>query len=234
MDTLKYQRSYRRKLPHIQPPGAAFFITSRLAGSLPAKIWLDLRTRLEDIYTGQTIDIEQENQWFEEYEQHLHEKSQGPFWLEDNRIAAIVAATLHHFDQERYRLDAYCVISNHIHIVLMPLPKTRQAIEAQLDGRLVNDTNGNIGYLDNGRQFVPITFHSLASIMHSIKRFTAYECNKLLNRTGSFWEAENYDRYARNEDHWRSTVNYTLNNPVKARMVDEWSRWRWSWLRSNG
>jgi hypothetical protein len=32
---LSYKFSYRRRLPDIQPEGATFFVTSRLAGSLP-------------------------------------------------------------------------------------------------------------------------------------------------------------------------------------------------------
>jgi putative transposase len=240
MNTLKYKRSYRRRLPHIQPPNAVFFITSRLAGSLPNKVWLDLRTRLEEAYAesddkhidDQTNDFGREHDWFEEYEQYLHKTRNGPFWLKDDRLAAIVADALHHFDQDRYRLHAYCVMHNHIHVVLMPLPTTKAAIEAQFDGNLVKDPMGNIGYLGENKQFVPVTYHSLASIMHSIKRHTAYECNKLLGRTGVFWEAENYDRYVRSGDHWQSIINYTLNNPVKAGIVKEWSQYRWSWLRT--
>lgn len=37
-DNLSYKFSYRRRLPHIQPEGATFFVTSRLAGSLPDDI----------------------------------------------------------------------------------------------------------------------------------------------------------------------------------------------------
>src|SRR5688572_30411852 len=34
MSYLNYRSSYRRNLPHVQPPGAILFITFRLAGSL--------------------------------------------------------------------------------------------------------------------------------------------------------------------------------------------------------
>ncbi len=36
MSNLEYKPSYRRNLPHIQPPGATIFITFRLADSIPA------------------------------------------------------------------------------------------------------------------------------------------------------------------------------------------------------
>ncbi len=245
MNTLKYRRSYRRKLRHIQPPGATFFITSRLADSLPRAVWLDLRTRLDAIYAeidgwleGENAEAyvaaaEKERAWFQEYEQYLHRTEQGPYWLGDDRLAAIVADQLHHFDQDRYRLDAFCVMSNHFHVVLMPLPDTEPGKQALLNGRLVKDREGAIGYLGQDRQFISVTFHSLASIMHSIKRHAARQCNVILGRTGPFWEDENYDRYARDHREWRNMVNYTLNNPVKAGLVKEWSQWRWSWHKTD-
>jgi putative transposase len=35
MSQFSYKQFYRRRLPHIQPEGATFFVTFRLAGSLP-------------------------------------------------------------------------------------------------------------------------------------------------------------------------------------------------------
>jgi hypothetical protein len=52
MSTLDYKPSYRRRLPHIQPPGAIFFITFRLAGSIPASVLRALveeRKRIEQL-----------------------------------------------------------------------------------------------------------------------------------------------------------------------------------------
>ena len=142
----------------------------------------------------------------------------------------------HHLDSERYRLDAYCVMSNHVHAVLMPLPNTEAGKAACLNHKMVEERDRNLGYLAedaNGqRQFVPITFHSLASIMHSIKRYSAREANRLLGRTGAFWQEESYDHYSRNEAEWLRTINYVLNNPVKAGLVKEWQDWPWSWRRA--
>src|SRR5262245_9888802 len=106
MNTLRYQRSYRRKLPHIQPPGATFFITARLAGSLPRGVWVELRTHLDTIYAeveDEEADAlrttsERERAWFQKYEQYLHETKEGPHWLAEDRLAVIVANALHHFD----------------------------------------------------------------------------------------------------------------------------------------
>ncbi len=39
---------YRRNLPHLHPSGAAFFVTFRLAGSLPAEVIERLRQELAE------------------------------------------------------------------------------------------------------------------------------------------------------------------------------------------
>ncbi len=243
MNTLLYQKQYRRKLPHIQPPGATFFITFRLADSMPAAVWLKLRKRLEELYREmeeegedvQDLALARERLWFQEYEEYLHNASTGPTWLKDERLAALVSEDFQHFADDRYRLDAFCVMPNHAHVVLMPLPNTETGKEACLNHRLVEDGKGNLGYLigtePGNRQFVAVTFHSLASIMHSIKRHSARECNRLLGRTGSFWQDENYDHYIRDESEWMRTLRYVINNPIKAGLVEEWQQWPWSWCK---
>jgi len=45
----------------------------------------------------------------------------GECLLRDDRIAKIVADALHHFDGERYILHAYCIMPNHVHLVIEPL-----------------------------------------------------------------------------------------------------------------
>jgi putative transposase len=50
MGHFDYKRSYRRNLPHLQPAGATFFVTFRLAGSLPKSVveqWQNEREWLE-------------------------------------------------------------------------------------------------------------------------------------------------------------------------------------------
>ena len=50
MSNFDYKPFYRRNLPHIQPPGATFFVTFHLAGSLPQSIlkqWRSEKYQLE-------------------------------------------------------------------------------------------------------------------------------------------------------------------------------------------
>lgn len=41
----------------------------------------------------------------------------GACWLRNGEIAALTQETLLHFDGERYRLLAWCIMPNHVHVV---------------------------------------------------------------------------------------------------------------------
>jgi len=89
-------------------------------------------------------------------------------------------------------------MSNHVHIVFRHLPE--------------NDPNENA---------YPIT-----EIMASLKKYTARLANLSLNRTGQpFWHPESYDRVVRDSDELYNVIFYTLNNPVKAGLVEHWQDW---------
>ncbi len=75
---------------------------------------------------------------------------------------------------------------------------------------------------------VPLENFSLAEITHSIKSFTANRANKILHRTGEFWQKESFDRYIRNYEHFIKTVDYIENNPVKAGLCEDYRNWKFS------
>ena len=74
----------------------------------------------------------------------------------------------------------------------------------------------------------PFETVELSTIAHSIKSYTAHEANKLLCRTGRFWQVEPFDRYIRNARHFASVVRYIENNPVKAGLCKAARDWRFS------
>lgn len=65
--------------------------------------------------------------------------------------------------------------------------------------------------------------HDLSGILHSWKSFTAKEANRLLERTGEFWQKESYDRIVRAAGDLENTVRYVRENPRKAGLHN----WRW-------
>jgi len=74
----------------------------------------------------------------------------------------------------------------------------------------------------------PFENEELGKIMHSIKSFTAHGANILLGKKGKFWQAETFDRYIRNSDHFVNVVRYIEHNPVKARLCTAPQEWRFS------
>ena len=73
----------------------------------------------------------------------------------------------------------------------------------------------------------------VSKIMQTIKRRTAYESNKILGLSGSFWLDESYDRLVRNKLELERTVKYILRNPVKAGLCKNDSDWKWSYFNQD-
>lgn len=193
----KRQGSY---LPHWTRDNAIYSVTFRLGDSLPQSVlrsWLSDRENI--IRTA-----EQMGRPLSEHEQQLLQKlhsehvesyldaGHGECWLRQAPIAQLVADALHHFDGQRYRLHAWCLMPNHVHTIVEPL-------------------------MD----------YSLPSLLHSWKSFTAKAANRLLGRTGEFWQSEYYDHLIRDEKDYAHAMRYLLDNPVVAGLQD-WP-WVWSW-----
>jgi REP element-mobilizing transposase RayT len=243
MRRFDYKQFYRRNLPHIQPPGATLFVTFRLDGSIPkfvieqwriAKRGLDAeRLRMEALGTLPDHEDEYEEKqrqfqrrWFAKFEHLLHEESSGPTWMKDDRIAQIMAEALHYRDENVYRLDAYCVMSNHIHTVFAPLLTAETA--HNLAEQAIQHRQQTANEADS-----PARKHKsvLSVLMQSLKGYTARQANLALGRSGAFWAHESYDRVIRDQEEWERTVTYVLQNPVKAGLVQHWEEWPWSYRR---
>jgi REP element-mobilizing transposase RayT len=48
----------------------------------------------------------------------------------------------------------------------------------------------------------------LAQVLHGWKSLTAHEANRMLDRSGAFWQKEHWDRYIRDEEHFANAVRY--------------------------
>src|SRR5215204_4467691 len=72
----------------------------------------------------------------------------------------------------------------------------------------------------------PINNHSLSEIMKKFKSFTSHEANRLLQKSGKFWQADYFDRYIRNHEHFEKTIAYIENNPVKAKLCKQADEWK--------
>ena len=193
---------HRGYLPHIKISGAAYFVTFRLADSLPREVILRLKEQRENLlHQAAQRSIEDQDHlrrelfaWYAAEVDSVLDQHIGAAWLQEPRVAELVFGALRHFDNTRYTLHAACVMPNHVHVVVRPLGT-----------------------------------HTLDSILHSWKSYTATQGNRLLNRVGhSFWQHESYDHWIRDDTDFAHCVRYTEDNPVKARLCTNPRGWPWS------
>ncbi len=183
----------RGQLPHWEAKDAVYFVTFRLADSLPQSALQVFEAERADILAtakeqGRDISPTEQRRleklFSERIEAHL-DAGAGACHLAKRGVAKMVAEALRHFDGSRYRLFAWCVMPNHVHVV-----------------------------------FQPLRGHGLADILHSWKSFTAKQANRLLGTRGEFWQREYYDHLVRDEDDFAHVVRYVAENPLKAKLRD--------------
>ncbi len=72
------------------------------------------------------------------------------------------------------------------------------------------------------------TNHGLSEIVRKWKGRSALRINRLINRTGTLWQREFYDRCIRDADHYQACRSYIRDNPVRAKLCTQASEWPWS------
>jgi putative transposase len=200
--------TYIRRLPHIQTANKPIFITWRLAFSLPASVLKkisQMKAEFEQSITDLSADYQEMQRYqyqikqFKWYDAQLNDIAL-PDILKRKEAAESVREALEYYHNNRYELIAYCIMPNHVHVVV----------------QLLMDEKG--------------VLFPLSKITQNWKRYSARQINQLLQRSGSFWQAESYDHVIRNDKEFNQFILYTLENPVKAKLVDKWNDWQYSWL----
>ena len=119
-------------LPHWYRQGATYAVTFRLADSFPESVLQSYRREKEDL-KHRIAKAEEDGQTAMAKELHIRlgelyrkrietvlDQGNGEAWMRKPEIAAIVRDALLHFDGERYDLGAWCVMPNHVHVILSP------------------------------------------------------------------------------------------------------------------
>lgn len=175
----------RGYLPHFEQDGLTTTVTFRLAGSLP-------NSKL--IEWSEELCAMPDDEKFKEYRRKIEEylnRGMGPTWLSDERCAEIVQNALLFFHRQRYELQAWVVMPNHVHVLFSP-------------------TQG----------------YTVSAIVQVWKSFSARKINDVLQRSGTVWQPEYFDRYMRSERHYQQEILYIENNPVSAGLCSDPSEWR--------
>ncbi|MDA8378822.1 MAG: transposase [Planctomycetia bacterium] len=179
----------RRNLPHWTREGSIYWITFRLADSLPQEklgAWQAER----DLWLKEHPQPWSEDDW-REYDECFGERLQS--WLDAGYgscalmrpdIRQVVQDCLLRFEGERLRLHAGVIMPNHVHLLLEPLA-------------------GN----------------ELSELLKGIKGASARKANHILKSTGTaFWMDESYDHIVRSERQYKHFSDYIANNPVKSKL----------------
>ena len=209
----------RRQLPHWDVEGMPVFITACLDGSISAsgltrirqyRDELDARPRPEK-FSGDEWEHNKSKLAFQFVDQLLDH--QPPIrHLEDPQQAQIVQDAFLHFADERYSLLAFMVMPSHHHWLFIPDESWSLSAVAES--------------IAKGQQRTPREI-----ISHSIQSYTGTMCNRARGESGSYWQTETFDHWARDEAEMLRIIEYIENNPVKAGLVERPEDWPWSSAR---
>jgi len=121
------------RLPHWHQDGATYAVTFRLADSLPASVLKQyqsekrqLLSRIKqaedsgDTPTASELRQELNDHYYKRMDEAL-DAGHGACLMKRPEIASIVRDALKHFDGERYHLGAWCVMANHVHLIIRPV-----------------------------------------------------------------------------------------------------------------
>ncbi len=115
-------------LHHWTMAGSVYHIVFRLADSLPQSVlkeWCDERDQILNRAAAMQRPLSQSErhrllELHAEKIEHYLDQGHGECWLHNPAIAQLVAGALKHFDDARYRLLAWCVMPNHVHVIVQP------------------------------------------------------------------------------------------------------------------
>ncbi len=184
-----YSRGY---LPHRDRKGLLQTITFRLADSLPQEKLHALEEELSRVPVDR-LDSERRKKiecWLD--------SGMGCCALRHPALAQQVQESLLLFHGGRYSLAAWCIMPNHVHVLVEPGDSIARIVQGWKSctarWALARNETLNLG--------IPDTKH--------------------------LWQREYWDRYIRDEEHFHSAVDYIHQNPVKAGLCERAEDWPWS------
>jgi type I restriction enzyme R subunit len=164
-DPRKEFQATQRNLPHWWQPGATYFVTFRLADSLPAIV----RDRFEEM---RQLNEHEAFDWVENY----LDAGSGSCLLKNPAHAGLVASALRYFDAQRYKLGAFVVMPNHVHALVKPTgPNTLAALLHSWKSYTAHELNRLTG--SSGRVWQEESFDRIVRDESELDKFHAYIAN---------------------------------------------------------
>ena len=186
---LWHSRGY---LPHFESSEATQHVTFHLADSLPQAVLLRFEAQLKTLPADKR-DVERRKRvdaWID--------AGHGSCALRKPAIAEMVQRSLLTFDSQRYRLLAWVVMPNHVHVLFQPM---------------------------NGWTVAKIV---AAWKKFTARKICDDRRDRGEGPGAPVWHREYFDRYIRDRRHFEQAVAYIHQNPVKAGLAVKSESWRWS------
>jgi type I restriction enzyme R subunit/putative DNA methylase len=184
-----YCRGY---LPHRDATGLLQAVTFRLADSLPQEKLEHLEEELTEL--PETMRGAERRQRIEQW----LDAGMGCCALRHAEMASQMRDALRHFDGQRYRLIAWCIMPNHVHILMETFAPIARIVQGwkSVTARwaLARNEELGLGIPDSKR----------------------------------LWMRDYWDRYIRNDGHFENVLLYIHQNPVNAGLCERAEDWPWS------
>ena len=181
-------------LPHWRQNGCMYFVTFRLADSLPVGKLKELQTEKEAWLQQHPQPVKGSGEysaWQDEYGRLFQDRvdewldaGHGGCILGDSNVRKTVEDAFLHFDGDRYRIDSFVVMPNHVHVLVAPLKD-----------------------------------HLLSDIVKAWKSVSARKIMKLAGVESPVWQKEYFDHIVRSPESLEKFRKYICSNPEPLKCV---------------
>ncbi len=211
-----YSRGY---LPHLDETGLLQSITFRLADSLPQE---KLR-QIEELSRSEPEE-KRDTQRRTEIERWL-DRGIGCCVLRHPELAQVVEDALLHGDGSKYRLLAWCIMPNHVHVLIEPIIPLAEIVKGwkSFTSRWAKKHWNELEAFLDASASSPT--HMIADEDIGVPRGAP---KASADKFWRLWQRDYWDRYIRDDAHLQSVIDYIHANPVKAGLCSSTSEWRWS------
>ena len=235
----------RGYLPHYDAGEKYQFITYRLVDSLPQRVLKDLpgletplssaatftrKNNLGAPLSSAAKEITLERRKY--VESHL-DKGWGSCLLDEPDVAAKVIEAWKYFDNIKYDLIAYVVMPNHVHLLI----KNYEGVKL---GECVRSwklfvSNFVAKNMRLRMKFENFAKSSNAALESGAPKGVSCEIEAALEsgapKKFTIWQREYWDRFIRDVKHFEKSVEYILNNPIKAGLCQNINEWKWAYFK---
>jgi REP element-mobilizing transposase RayT len=178
----------RGKMPHWRQDGGSYFVTFRLADSLPSHLldgWRRQRDRWIELHPDPSpVELDDFQRMYRRRIERWLDRGLGSCALREEEPRRIVETALGFFEGERYEMGECAVAGNHVHCTVRTLP--------------------GVDLSDVLRSWKSFTARAIGRLPGFRERYPQLE--------GHFWQHESFDHIIRSQAHLDHYHRYIRNH----------------------